>query len=314
MLPQLTKQRQPLQLGLKMDDIMRKVIPVFIGILTLFTFSLQAQRSAEIGVVIGASSYYGDLSPQNAQSNTSQYQPSFSFFYRQNVNSTFGFRANLAYGRLTGDDSLSDQAFRQERNFDFESSILELGLIGEINLFGFAPGGNGSRFSPYLFGGVALFHFNPLTEYEGQTVELQPLGTEGQGMEGFQERYRLTQISIPFGGGIKYAINDHINIGLELGFRKTFTDYLDDVSGAYVPYPVLRASNGELAAALGNRTGEFLGTEPVEVQEGALRGNPLKDDWYLMGGFTLTYTIFSDRGGYGKAGRRGGKQFGCPTF
>lgn len=298
-----------------MDDIMRKVIPILITVFSFITFSLSAQRSAELGVVIGASSYYGDLSPENAQRNTSQYQPSFSFFYRQNLNNTFGFRANLGYGRLSGDDSLSDQQFRQERNFDFESSVLELGLIGEVNLFGFGAGGNGPRFSPYLFGGVAVFRFNPLTEFEGQTVELQPLGTEGQGIDGFGDAYRLTQISIPFGAGIKYAINDHINIGLEIGFRKTFTDYLDDVSGAYVPYDVLRANNGELAAALGNRTGEFLGTEPVDVQEGALRGNPGRDDWYMMGGFTLSYTIFSHRGGYGKVGnRRGGKQFGCPTF
>ena len=82
-----------------------------------------------------------------------------------------------------------------------------------------------------------------------------------------------------------------------------------------VPDPSLRSNNGELAAALGNRTGEFLGTEPVDVQDGALRGNPNRDDWYMMGGFTLSYTIFSDRGGNSKVGRRrGGKQFGCPTF
>ena len=298
-----------------MDDIMRRFIPVLITLFSFTAFSLSAQRSAELGVVIGASSYYGDLSPENASANTSQYQPSFSFFYRQNLNNIFGFRANLSYGRITGDDSLSDQDFRQERNFDFESSVLELGLIGEINLFGFGPGGNGPRFSPYLFGGVAVFRFNPLTDYQGQTVELQPLGTEGQGIDGFGTPYRLTQISIPFGAGIKYAINDRINIGLEIGLRKTFTDYLDDVSGAYVPFDVLRTNNGELAAALGNRTGEFLGTEPVDVQDGALRGNPDRDDWYMMGGFTLSYTIFSDRGGNGKVGRRrGGKQFGCPTF
>lgn len=294
---------------------MRKLIPILLIVFAFFAGNLNAQRSAELGVVIGASSYYGDLSPEKAQNNTSQYEPSFSFFYRQNVNKRFGFRANLGYGRLRGDDSLSESDFRQERNFDFESSVLELGLIGELNVFGFGPGGNGPRFSPYIFGGVAVFRFNPLTEYEGQTVELQPLGTEGQGIDGYGTNYRLTQVSIPFGAGIKYAINDHINIGLEIGLRKTFTDYLDDVSGAYVPYDVLRANNGELAAALGNRTGEFLGTEPVEVQEGALRGNSNRDDWYMMSGFTLSYTIFSDRGGSGKVGRRrGGKQFGCPTF
>lgn len=291
----------------------RRIIPMLVAVLA-FTFSVQAQKSAEIGVVIGASSYFGDLTPHGVQNNTSQYLPAFSFFYRQNMNQTVGFRVNLGYGNISGDDALSDQAYRNERNFSFKSSILELGLIGEVNLLGFSPGGNGSAFSPYLFGGIALFHFNPHTEYQGQTVNLQPLGTEGQGMEGFPDPYKLTQISIPFGGGIKLAINDQINIGMELGFRKTFTDYLDDVSGKYVSYPVLRASNGELAAALGNRTGEFLGTEPVELAEGALRGNPKKDDWYLMGGFTLSYTIFSDRGAFHKSGRRGNKRFGCPTF
>ncbi len=288
------------------------------GWLVLFSVALMAQQSAELGILLGASTYDGDLSPENSRFDIDQYQPAFSFFYRYNPNRFIGFKANFAYGEIAADDAQSEVEAKRERNLSFRSNILELGLTGEWNIFGFAPGGGGPRFSPYVFGGVSFFRFNPRTEYQGQTIDLQPLGTEGQGIDGFADPYSLAQIAIPFGGGIKFAVTDRINLGLELGFRKTFTDYLDDVSGAYVNYSLLSTNNGKLAADLSNRTGEYFGTEPIDAPTGAMRGNPEKDDWYFIGGFTLSYTIFSHSknglsGGRGKY-KGNGKGFGCPTF
>lgn len=97
-------------------------------------------------------------------------------------------------------------------------------------------------------------------------------------------------------------INDCINIGLEVGLRKIFIDYLDDVSGVYVFFDVLCSNNGELVVVLGNRIGEFLGIEFVDMEEGVLCGNLNWDDWYMMGGFIIIYMIFSDRGGSSKVG------------
>ena len=130
-------------------------------------------------------------------------------------------------------------------------------------------------------------------------------------MDGFSEKYKLAQFAIPMGLGVKIAVTERINVGLEAGARKTFTDYLDDVSTDYVNYNELLLGNGALAAALGNRTGEYLGTEPIQVATGTQRGNPAADDWYFIGGVTVSYNIFGDNGGL----KGGGKEsFGCPTF
>ena len=122
----------------------------------------------------------------------------------------------------------------------------------------------------------------------------------------FASKYKLTQISIPMGLGVKYKITDRINLGVDVGLRKTFTDYLDDVSGSYVNYFELQEGNGAVAAALGNRQGELLG-EPLIVPTGTQRGNSARDDWYYNMGLTLSYTF----NGSGK--RRSKKDFGCPT-
>ena len=129
-------------------------------------------------------------------------------------------------------------------------------------------------------------------------------------MEGFADPYRLTQVSIPMGVGFRFALNDFLMIGVEAGVRRTFTDYLDDVSGSYVNYNDLLAGNGELAAALGNRTGELNGSEPVILPTGTQRGNPAEDDWYSVAGVTLSYR-FADRNGHRK--NRKERELGCPN-
>lgn len=92
----------------------------------------------------------------------------------------------------------------------------------------------------------------------------------------------------------------------------TFTDYLDDLSSDYVEYSELLNGNGPLAAALGNRIGEYLGTEPVIMETGTARGNPQKKDWYYIGAFTITYNFIDT----GLSGRRRSQRnrSGCPDF
>jgi hypothetical protein len=131
-------------------------------------------------------------------------------------------------------------------------------------------------------------------------VRLQPLGTEGQETTEFNDRrkYALTQVSIPFGAGLKYNLWGPINVGMEMGLRKTFTDYIDDVSSTYVPNEVLRRQHGQLAADMGNKS-LFVDSEKktrsVEVTSNVNdlvpRGNPDNKDWYMFGGITITYTI-----------------------
>lgn len=124
-----------------------------------------------------------------------------------------------------------------------------------------------------------------LTEY----VELQPLTTEGQGMEGFDSPYSLTQISIPFGLGVKFSVNKFVSIGLEWGLRKTFTDYIDDVSKDYVDRTTLLDWSGELGLSASDRTNEIL--ENTYNPTGSMRGNPQTKDWYQFFGFMITAKI-----------------------
>jgi hypothetical protein len=276
----------------------------------LFPLSLTAQQF-EVGLLFGVSTYQGDIAPSTNRLDLNDLHPSLGVFGRYNVNRFITARASFSYGKLSGTDAQANDEGRRQRNLSFQSKLYEFGLTGEINIFGYEAEGLQRRFSPYIFGGIAVFHFNPETNYQGQLVELQPLGTEGQGMEGFSEKYKLTQFAIPMGAGVKFAVSEKFNIGLEAGVRKTFTDYLDDISTDYVNYSQLLRGNGELAAALGNRTGEYLGTEPVDIPTGSQRGNPNVDDWYFIAGVTISYNIFGNSGGLG---RRGKDNFGCPKF
>ena len=146
--------------------------------------------------------------------------------YRYNINPRWAVRGNFLFGSVAANDADFDNI-----NLSFESKNQYINLF-----FDYQIGSRKHRLTPYLFGGIGVFFMKPkalienritnLTEY----VELQPLTTEGQGMEGFDSPYSLTQISIPFGLGVKFSVNKFVSIGLEWGLRKTFTDYIDDVS------------------------------------------------------------------------------------
>ena len=279
-------------------------------VIILFSLSLTAQQF-EVGLLFGISTYQGDIGPSSNRLDLNDIHPSFGIFGRYNINRFITAKANFTYAKISATDAQTIDDSRRKRNLSFQSKVYELGLTGEFNILGYEAWGLQKRFSPYLFGGIAVFYHNPETTYQGQLVELQPLGTEGQGMDGFAEKYKLIQFAIPMGVGVKIAISERINIGLEAGTRKTFTDYLDDISTNYVNYNQLLLGNGALAAELGNRTGEYLGTEPINVTTGTQRGNPDADDWYFIGGVTVSYNIFGNSGGLGGGGK---DNFGCPTF
>lgn len=264
----------------------------------------------EAGIMLGGANYLGDLSNNSSAIYLKETKFAFGGMLRYNVNDYFTARLSLNLGRVSGADAnVNNDQFVRERNLSFRSSITEVALTGEFNILGYQPNGLYSPISPYLFVGVALSHFNPKARYQGRWVKLQPLGTEGQGMPGFEDKYSRTTVAIPFGVGLKYALTDKINLGFEIGARPTFTDYLDDVSGAYVSYPELLAGNGELAAALGNRTGELKGGEPVIVETGTQRGDDAKRDWYFLAGITVSYN-FLDNGLMGSRHRLKGRR-GC---
>ena len=107
---------------------------------------------------------------------------------------------------------------------------------------------------------------------------LQELGTEGQGTTSFQNRkpYSLTQLSIPFGGGVKIGVSDDFNIIIEYGLRKTFTDYIDDVSTTYAGIP---SEFDNITIELSDRSLDKMITGP---KDGIARGDETNKDWYSL--------------------------------
>ena len=259
---------------------------------------LGTSQKWEVGLFGGGSNYIGDVSDGLETGDT---YPAVGGLLRYYVTPYFNMRFGITYGVIGGHDGNSYNPDKFERNLSFKSNIYEIALIPEFNVLGFRDGtGN---FSPYLFAGVAAFNHNPQALYQGEWIDLQPLGTEGQGTTAFPDRepYSLWGVAIPFGMGFKIGFGDGLNAGIEFGARKTFTDYLDDVSTTYVDRDILLIENGQLAADLSNRSGE-LGTY-IDFDSRDPRGNPTNQDWYMFGGITITYTLDDYR-----------VKNACPTF
>lgn len=291
--------------------------PIFIIFwLTAFSILFVSKNNAQysdIGLGLGMSTYWGDLnSPSFMKNLTKNSGIAVQLHYRKMFNHRIGLKTGLTFGSFKGSDIHSTLEWQLQRNLNFKSSITELAIMGEYYLLRFDTEPGSRIFSPYLTAGLASFWFNPKTIYNGSEVRLQPLGTEGQGMPGRPEKYRLQSFSIPFGAGTKITLTETLNIGLEVVIRRTFTDYIDDLSTTYVNYDDLNTSNGTLAANLGNRMNEYFGQlEPVELPTGAQRGGSKVDDYYVMTMVTVNF-MFTDWKGKRRFGKGNGVT--CPTF
>jgi len=260
----------------------------------------------EAGVNFGPSFFLGDLGGNRGKGTnfikdvnlelTKMVKGAFLTVY---PNSWLGFRlaANLTY--LEGRDDIInttgiDELWRKQRNLDFKSTVME--AYGAIEVFPtmfmyrnseFEP-----RLRPYGFVGIGVFHFNPkgsLTDANGNKTwyNLQPLRTEGQGMPEYPDSkpYKLTQMNIPMGGGIKYYFSDRMNFSMELLYRKTFTDYIDDVSKRYIDVKdfskYLSAQDAVLAAKLSDKTIPIIYPGMTRWPKGTQRGDMKDGDAYF---------------------------------
>ncbi len=273
--------------------------------LLLFLFivatSSAFSQNLHIGVFGGASAYNGDLTEKIFPKHLTNAVIGITGNYE--INDQIMVRAGLSYTIVGGADRFLEQADLKLRNLSFETKIIELSAVGEYYLLNL----NNRRYSPYIFAGVAVYKFNPYTYNGPDKVFLKPLSTEGQGISGYGKEYGLLQFALPVGGGVKFAINENLRIGLEGGLRKLFTDFLDDVSGNYADPNDLLTARGQLAVDLSYRSDELVGGSPVYPAKGAQRGSPKVKDYYYFAGLHLTYRIAGNGGG----GRNGG--MGCPT-
>lgn len=253
------------------------------------------RQEGEFGISAGAAHYFGDL---NTRGRINRPKLTVGAFFRKQFGNYIGLRVSAHFAQLGYSDVYNDQnEYQRRRNLSFNSNIFELALQGDFNFFKFVPGDPDHRFTPYVTLGVGVFSYDPYAYLNGQKVFLRPLGTEGQGMAAFPDRkpYSTMAFCLPLGVGVKYALTDRMNIGLEIVHRFTNTDYLDDVSKTYVDverFAKMPDNSYSQAALLSDRSyelGDRIGTE------GRQRGFAKQKDQYIFAEVTLSFNLTSYR-------------------
>ena len=266
----------------------------------------------EVSFGLGGSNYLGELGGAD-QIGTNQFKDLELTMTRYVVSAGLRYRlqewlylkGSLSMGMLSGDDQLTQDPSRNYRNLSFKSPIYEfavqieaafkterLGAIYNI------PGVRGRRWyslNIYPFVGIAGFYMNPKGEYNNIWYALQPLTTEGQGEFETREKYSRFQLAIPIGLGFKYGFNRRWSLSFEYGLRKTFTDYIDDVSTTYVHEDFIAngaSVNKQAAIGLANKGDGGLGqngSSPSQTAPGAQRGDPHDNDSYMFAILSINY-------------------------
>jgi hypothetical protein len=241
------------------------------------------RSKSSVGFMVGGAYYIGDL---NQYAHFRRTNLSGGLIYRFYINSRIAFRGTFRMGSIEGYDSDASDLMQVNRNLSFRSDIYELTGGLEFNYKNYKLGNKKYFYTPYLFVDIGLFRMNPQTEYNGELVDLQALGTEGQGSPlSDKNPYNLTQLVIPLGIGFKINLGKKAALSLEYGIRKTFTDYIDDVGeGVYLDPQQLAESNGSIAARLSDRS---LSDSPSI----GFRGNRATNDWYSMFGVMFTFSL-----------------------
>ena len=244
-------------------------------------------RDMEFGLNVGGMNYIGDL---NKQKMTGKMNLGYGAFYRCNFENRWGLVVEGCYGKIEG----GNPDVYAWRGLSFSSFVAEASVRVEFNFLPFGMREDQWRWTPYIYGGMGAFMFNPQAQWTDpetgavEWIDLQPLGTEGQGTEEYPDRmkYSLMEKMMPFGLGVKLKPFDAVTLAVEYGFRKTWTDYIDDVSLTYVGSDLLETYGGSLAAAMADPSGH-------NWPAGYRRGDDSLDDWYAY--LNVSATIRLDK-------------------
>ena len=287
---------------------MKKFI-ILCGILISTSIIVQAQYNVhwskirhEVFFGAGSINFLGELGGANTIG--SHFVKDFDFKssrwlfqggYSYKLSEGWAVRASLFYGRVFGNDQLTEEYHRNSRNLSFRSPIVELSATVDFSIVKERYGhrydlrrvkGQSNKPNFYIFSGVSGVYFNPKANYtDGNWYELQPLGTEGQGIIATREKYQRVTLAIPAGIGLNYIIDRNFGIGFELGVRYTFTDYIDDVSNTYID-PALFTNPIAAYFSYGTADPDWIGIGP-----GQQRGQSQYNDAFMFLTLKVSYKI-----------------------
>jgi len=281
---------------------MRKCCLVLVTVLAGLCGRAQDQsyvQEGEFGISAGAAHYFGDL---NTRARLNRPKLALGAFFRKQFTNYISLRVSGHFAQLGYSDVYNkENTYQLRRNLSFNTNVWELAVQGDFNFFKFVPGTLDYGFTPYVTFGVGVFSYDPYAYYQGQKVFLRPLGTEGQGYAQYPDRkpYGTMAFCVPFGVGVKYNVTPKVNVGFEVVYRFTNTDYLDDVSTTYVDpsiFPKLPDGSASMAELLNDRSGET-GADKIGFINGAgrQRGFAKQKDSYVMAEIMLSFNLSSYR-------------------
>ncbi len=290
---------------------MRNFLLVLFILASQLVFSQSFRKKLELGVVIGTTHCLCDVSGNSFIKKDLGAISDFQYLQaglaagttlRYQFSRLLAIRGNINYAQARGNDSQSNEVGNKGRNLSFATNIYEVTSTLEFPLIFQSSavsryvkskrGRNESKF--YGFLGIGFLYFNPTATYKGAVYDLQPLATEGV-------KYSKYTLSIPAGLGYSYSWARKYKVAIEIGFRKIFTDYIDDISDKYIEPAVLRQNNpgnGDIAVALANRATE--GGDPFKegygnYLPGQKRGNPKNNDFLIISTVQFNYILNAKR-------------------
>ena len=231
----------------------RALLACFLQVGSVFLcLSAQAQNTSELGIGIGTLNYKGEISPQYQLQNS---RPAFTLFYRKDFSPPITLRGGFTAGLLRADDGNVEGAnggvppLQAARQTNMKGSLLEASVVLEYNFLDYHNRQDRIHLTPYGFIGLAGYYASTSTQTAAVSLR-----------NDFTRSGSIFGLSVPAGIGLKYALSTFINLGLEVGARKTFTDRLDH---------------------LGDQT-------PLLV-------NRYDQDWYYYTGLSVSYTFYKIR-------------------
>ncbi len=281
-----------------------RIIAVSIALLTFLSPSVNAQEGMEAGGWLGVSHYFGDL---NTNMRLDHPGLAGGIGVRYNFNPRVAIKLHANTGTVQAYDSDSPNIFERARNLHFKSNVVDAALQMEFNFLQYEHGSRDYNWTPYIFLGLGVTHFNPKAQLDGEWYELRPLGTEGQ-FKG--EEYFTVAGGWVYGMGLKIDLSYEWSLNIDLSARRLFTDYLDDVSTVYPDLGDVQDLRGDFAVQFVDRSPELYATDPeffsvnqLEYpigEAGRQRGNSKTRDTYVYFGIGLYYYFGDIKCPYGR--------------